>query len=49
MTSKPSSRQADLLTRFMNWLSSSWPDREPSKGKANGKDPISRFVNSISG
>jgi hypothetical protein len=49
MIAKTSNRQPDLLTRFVNWLSSSWPDREPPKTTSNGKDPISRFVNSITG
>jgi hypothetical protein len=56
MITKNTSRQPDLLTRFVNWLSDSWPDREPSstkssgsEAKSGGKDPLSRFVNSISG
>jgi hypothetical protein len=49
MIAKTSPRHLDLFSRFMNWLSSSWPDREPTQSKSSGKDPLSRFVNSISG
>jgi hypothetical protein len=49
MSTRTSIHKADLFSRFVNWLSSSWPDRPAINKGRPGTDPLSRFVNSISG